>query len=193
MTKKKIIHKQEKEDKKFVQKLKKDKVLEKVEEEQEIVNEEESESFDLENLVNTSASKLMQNQTRFSPMLELSQENQLEDLSNIPTANQATENADNINTNFPRYVQGSAALYGNSTSYDSNAGNYNDVSGYPKMISAPEFLNKGPSLGFSSNSSNPSLGLKSSNDLASNEYPGMIQDESKKYEPVNNKPNRRRY
>lgn len=187
------------EDKKFAEKLKIDRALEKLEEEQEIIDrKEESESSDLENLVNVSAVKYPSlSQIKISPTLEISQENQLEtDLADIPLQNPAGENInnpDNMN-NSPRYVQGSAALYGNSTSYDSNAGNYDDTSGYPKMISAPEFLNKGPSLGFSTGISNPSLGLRPSNNLASNEYPGMIEDESKKYEPVSGqKPNKRRY
>jgi hypothetical protein len=154
--------------------------------------EDESESLDLENLVNVSAPRYRPPQDRTAPMLELSSETQLDNLADIPTPDQATENA-NQPDNTPRYVQGSAALYGNSGNYDSNARNYDDTSGYPKLISAPEFLNKGPSMGF--NQPSPFLGgsaLRSSNDLASNEYPHL--DESKKYDsPSEQKKDRRRY
>ncbi|MFA5258857.1 MAG: hypothetical protein WC979_06055 [Candidatus Pacearchaeota archaeon] len=156
-------------------------------------DKEETESSELESIVNISTPKYPVQNNRNSPMLELSEETQLEtSLKEVPTANQATENAAEPDNN-PGYVQGSSSLY-QPLNYDSNSKNYNDTSGYPKMISAPEFLNKGPNLGFSTSSSNPSLGLRSSNNLASNEYPGMMQDESKKYEPVSGqKPNKRRY
>jgi len=160
-----------------------------------IKEEQETESSELESLVNISTSKypLVQN-IGASPMLKLSEETQLEtSLKDVPTASQATDNAAQLNT-APSYTQGSSSLYQTSKYTGSNAQNYDDTSSYPKMISAPELLNKGPSLGFSNNSSNPSLGLRPQNSLASNEYPGMIQDESKNYEPVSGqKPNKRRY
>ena len=160
-----------------------------------IKEEQETESSELESLVNISTPKYPQIQNiGVSPMLKLSEETQLEtSLKDVPTASQATENTTQINT-APSYTQGSSSLYQASKYTGSNAQNYDDTSSYPKMISAPELLNKGPSLGFSNNSSNPSLGLRPSNALASNEYPGMIQDESKNYEPVSGqKPNKRRY
>jgi len=160
-----------------------------------IKEEQETESSELETLVNISTPKYPQIQNiGVSPMLKLSEETQLEtSLKDVPTASQATENTTQINT-APSYTQGSSSLYQASKYTGSNAQNYDDTSSYPKMISAPELLNKGPSLGFSNNSSNPSLGLRPSNALASNEYPGMIQDESKNYEPVSGqKPNKRRY
>lgn len=150
-----------------------------------------NESLDLENLVNISTPKYpILNPTKISPMLEISQESLETNLSNIPTLNQTTENTTEFN-NTPKYTQGSSSLYENSGNYNSNSGNYDNTSNYPKMISALN-ANKSPSISLTN--SNPSLSLKSSNTLASNESPQIIQDESKKYEPISGqKPNRRRF
>jgi len=162
--------------KKFQPKVKEGRKKVKVEIKEEIIID--NDELELEEIVQaTPAMRAPRQKDNINPSLEMSEniqelETQLRDVPiNNPQTNKQEDNA-------PRY-QAASSAYQSAMNYETNSGNYDDQSGYPKRISTqPDnpFRLTSPWSGQSSMSPM----LKPTDALASNQYPEQM--DIKKYE-----------